>query len=133
MTEVHRSRPAYAIAFVAIVLLGLGSRRFGAHLPALVAAYGGDTLWAAMVFVGLGILAPRTGTRTLAGVALAIAYGDEISQLYHAPWIDAVRHTTLGGLVLGFGFLWSDIVCYTIGIAAAAFVERAVRDGRAPR
>ena len=36
--------------------------------------------------------------------------------LYHAPWIDNLRQTTLGGLVLGFGFLWSDIFCYTIGI-----------------
>ena len=39
-----------------------------------------------------------------------------MSQLYHAEWIDNIRATTLGGLVLGYGFLWSDLVAYTIGV-----------------
>ena len=34
----------------------------------------------------------------------------------HAPWLEALRRTTLGGLVLGFGFLWTDFVCYATGI-----------------
>jgi hypothetical protein len=25
------------------------------------------------------------------------------------------RRTTIGGLILGFGFLWSDFLMYTIG------------------
>ena len=33
----------------------------------------------------------------------------EESQLYHASWIDSIRGTTLGALVLGHGFLWSDL------------------------
>jgi hypothetical protein len=40
----------------------------------------------------------------------------ELSQLYHAPWIDSIRHTTLGGLILGFDFVWSDLVCYAVGV-----------------
>lgn len=28
----------------------------------------------------------------------------EFSQLYHAEWIDQIRDTSLGGLVLGYGF-----------------------------
>jgi hypothetical protein len=46
-----------------------------------------------------------------ASIALAFAWAIELSQLYHAPGIEALRHTRLGGLVLGFGFLWSDLVC----------------------
>ncbi len=42
----------------------------------------------------------------------------ELSQLYHAPWIDSIRQTTLGGLILGFGFLWSDLACYALGVLA---------------
>ena len=38
-------------------------------------------------------------------------------------WIDAIRNTTLGGLILGFGFLWSDLVCYTIGIIVGAIID----------
>ena len=120
-----RSRIVYAIVLVAIVAAGLASRRFGHLLPAFVATYAGDTLWASMVFVGLGLLFPRARTGTLAIAALAFAVADEISQLYHAPWIDAIRGTRLGALVLGYGFLWSDLACYTVGVLSAAAIERA--------
>lgn len=118
-----RNRVVYAIALVAIVAAGLASRRFGCLLPSFVATYAGDTLWASMVFVGLGFLFPRARTRTLAIAALAFAVVDEIGQLYHAPWIDAIRATRLGALVLGYGFLWSDLACYTAGVLGAAAVE----------
>ncbi len=52
-----------------------------------------------------------------AALSLATAFVVELSQLYHAPWIDSIRQTTLGGLVLGFGFLWTDLLCYSVGIA----------------
>ena len=54
-----------------------------------------------------------------AGFSLMI----ELSQLYHAPWIDAIRRTRLGGLVLGYGFLWSDLACYAVGVVCGAFAE----------
>ena len=47
----------------------------------------------------------------------------EVSQLYHAPWIDSIRHTTLGGLILGFDFLWSDLVCYAVGVGLGVLVD----------
>ena len=31
----------------------------------------------------------------------------ELSQLYHAPWIDELRQIRLAALLLGQGFLWS--------------------------
>ncbi|MCG8538340.1 MAG: DUF2809 domain-containing protein [Clostridia bacterium] len=30
----------------------------------------------------------------------------------------------IGGLILGFGFLWSDIVCYAIGILIGLLAEK---------
>ena len=48
---------------------------------------------------------------------------DEFSQLYRAPWIDAVRATRLGALVLGQGFLWSDLWCYAAGVTLAAGID----------
>ena len=52
----------------------------------------------------------------------------EISQLYHAPWIDSIRATTLGGLILGFGFLWSDLICYTVGIVIGAIIDKIINN-----
>ena len=125
-----RNRVVHAIVLVAVVAAGLASRRFVSVLPSFIATYAGDTLWASMVFVGLGLLFPRARTGTLAAAALAIAVVDEISQVYHAPWIDAIRATRPGALVLGYGFLWSDLACYAVGVLGAAALELASRTRR---
>jgi len=128
-----RSRVAYGVALALVIAAGLGSRVSGPSLPAVVATYAGDTLYATMVFVGLGILAPRWQTTRLAVTALACSCAIEMSQLYHAPWIDAIRDTRPGALVLGYGFLWSDVACYAAGVAVGAGVEAAIRRSRAVR
>lgn len=48
-------------------------------------------------------------------LAIGLCFLIEISQIYHAPFIDSIRQTRVGGLVLGFGFLWSDLVAYSVG------------------
>ena len=58
------------------------------------------------------------------GCAAVFSVAIETSQLYHAPWIDAIRRTRPGALVLGYGFLWSDLACYAAGVALATAVER---------
>lgn len=130
MSAQPRSRVVYAVVFLLVVAAGLGSRVFGHHLPGFVATYAGDTLYATMVFVGLGIVAPRWSTARLATTALALCCAIEVSQLYHATWIDAIRRTVPGALVLGHGFLWSDLACYAAGIALGAGVDTMQR--RAP-
>lgn len=57
-------------------------------------------------------------------VALTFSFCIEISQLYHASWIDVLRVNQVGGLILGFGFLWSDLFCYTIGIGFGYLMEK---------
>jgi hypothetical protein len=105
------------------VAAGLGSRRYPAFLPAFIARYAGDTLWAAMVFWILALGWRRARTRGLAGAAIAIAVAIECSQLYHAAWIESMRLTRIGALVLGSDFLWSDLVCYAVGVAIAAVLD----------
>ena len=60
-------------------------------------------------------------------LALTFAWGIEFSQIYHAPWIDDIRATTLGALLLGAGFLWSDLVCYAVGVAIGVVGERCLQ------
>jgi threonine/homoserine/homoserine lactone efflux protein len=108
------------------IALGLATRRFRRALPAAVGWYVGDVLWATMVYLLVGVVWPRASIRRLAMGTAAFALAIEVGQLYHAPWIDAVRGTRLGGLVLGFGFLWSDLACYAVGIALAVVIDRAV-------
>ncbi|MFK8021687.1 MAG: DUF2809 domain-containing protein [Pseudomonadales bacterium] len=103
--------------------LGLLSRSELLTLPNVVATYAGDALWALMVFWGVRFLFPAQAIVISACLALSFAFAIEVSQLYHAPWIDAIRNTKIGGLILGFGFKFSDLVCYTIGVAIGAFIN----------
>ena len=123
--ERRRSRITCVALLLLTVALGLASRRSPSRLPEFVVAYAGDALWAAMVFWLAAVLLPRGRTARLAAGALAFALVVETSQLYHAPWIDAVRATRAGALALGHGFLWSDLACYAVGVAVAALFDRA--------
>ncbi len=121
------TRIIFFLSAVAVVFVGLASRRYQAVLPKFVGEYAGDTLWALMLSLLVSaLLAGRTVTYR-ATISLVLAFLVEISQLYHAPWIDSIRNTTLGGLVLGFGFLWTDLVCYTVGIIIGAVAECGLR------
>jgi hypothetical protein len=85
--------------------------------------YPGDALWALMVFLGCAFFKPRASTLGLAAVALAIACLDEFSQLYQAPWINAIRSTTMGHLVLGSTFSWLDMAAYAVGVSIGALLD----------
>lgn len=115
------------ILLLATIAAGLASRRYPDWQPDFVARYAGDTLWAAMVFWILSLVRPLWRARVLGAWALGIAFADEFSQLYRAPWIDAIRSTRLGALALGQGFLWSDLCCYAAGVALAMAIDRCLR------
>jgi hypothetical protein len=118
-----RNRLLYLLIGSVVVPLALASGRYAALLPEFIATYAGDTLWAVMALLVFGFVFPRWSTARVLAAALVLSYADEISQLYHSPWIDQVRANWLGGLLLGFGFLWSDILCYTIGVMLAVAAE----------
>jgi hypothetical protein len=123
----RRRNPLFQIAQIALAAaLGIASRYYAHAWPGFIAAYAGDTLWAMAGFAGIGLVLPRASTRTVAQLAMILSIAVELSQLYHAPWIDSIRQTTLGGLILGFGFLWSDLACYAAGIGLGVILDRSV-------
>lgn len=120
--KINRNRLVYTIAVIVVMIMGLMSRKIEG-LPRFLEVYSGDTLWAMMVFLGIAFLFNKQSTKYIALMALLFSFGIEFSQLYHEPWIDSIRSTTLGGLVLGYGFLWSDLICYTVGIVIAIIFD----------
>ena len=127
-----RARWRYAGAVAVTIVAGLASRRYAAYLPWWLAKNAGDALYATMVFWGFGFLAPRATTSRVALAAVAFCFAIELTQLYQAPWIDAVRATTPGRLVLGQGFHAFDLVCYVAGVGLGMALEVGLR-GRARR
>ena len=122
MQIIARNRILYGLLTLVVILLGLASRRFFDGFP-FVRAYVGDELWALMVFLAFALVFNRWSVRSVALAALLFSFGIELSQLYHAPWIDSLRATRLGGLVLGFSFVWSDLLCYGVGVAIGVLLD----------
>lgn len=122
-SNVRRSRYTYAALILVVILLGLASRSYSPPLPLAVKEYAGDGLWALATYLTLAFLFPRLPIRSVAAAASLFSLAVEVSQLYHATWIDNIRRMRVGGLVLGYGFLWSDLVCYGVGIGAGVLSE----------
>jgi len=120
---IQRSRPIYALLGVLVIGLGLLWRSDLLPLSSFLSKYGGDALWALVVFLGFGFIFSRSSTLRVGLVALCFAWAVEFSQLYHAPWIDTIRSTRLGGLVLGASFNVPDLFAYAVGIGIGVLAE----------
>lgn len=121
-----RDRVIYLLLTLAIMCLGLASRKYIDYLPSFLGKYSGDTLWAAMVYLGLAFLFNRFNIKKITILALIFSYGIEISQLYQANWINEIRNTLIGSLILGRGFLFSDLICYTVGIFIGIIIDKLI-------
>ncbi|MBN1120831.1 MAG: DUF2809 domain-containing protein [Anaerolineae bacterium] len=125
----NRNRWLYAALVIFLIAVGLPNRLMADRMPTFMVVYGGDALWALMLYFAFGLIFARVTSWKALVILLIGCYAVEISQLYQADWINAVRHFTiagfpLGGIILGYGFLWSDIAMYTLGIGAGYLIER---------
>ncbi|MDQ8186997.1 DUF2809 domain-containing protein [Pelagicoccus sp. SDUM812002] len=111
------------LAFLAIitVILGLLSR-----LYPIAGNYPGDALWATLVYFLWTFLLPRRPYLLHLLLAATTAVCVEFAQLYQAPWIDSLRQTLPGRLVLGSGFDPKDLVAYAIGCFLGSLCVRVV-------
>ena len=116
------NRLHYFITVGVTMLVGFLSRRF-TEGGDFIHDYVGDAIWAGMIYLGFRFLQPSKPLIFALIAALVFCYAIEISQLNQSDWLNQLRSTTLGGLILGFGFLWSDFVMYTLGICGTAFVD----------
>lgn len=114
----------YVGIILTTIIMGLGSRYFAMYLPKWVNLYFGDFLWAFMIFFIFALIFRKKSTLEIMTLSLVYCYLIEISQIYHSPWIDTIRQTTIGHLILGRGFLWSDLISYTIGILAGVIIDK---------
>lgn len=118
----------YLVCFVFFTWLALATRHHPQWFHPLIQEYGGDTIWAGMFLFFLRMIFLRVALWKLAIICYTLGVLDECSQLYRADWMNAIRATTLGRLMFGAGFLWSDLLCYLVGTVLAfviiSFIER---------
>lgn len=118
-----RNRLLYGVMILIVIVLGLFSRKMAYAIPDFLNTYLGDALWALMIYILFGFIFRDMKIKTVALIGVSFCYFIELTQLYHANWIDIIRKTTLGGLVLGYGFLWSDLLAYSIGIGVGVIID----------
>lgn len=116
------TRLYYFIAILLTMIIGLLSRHYTVSGD-FIHDYVGDAIWAGMIYLGFRFIQPLMPIKSSLIAALIFCYLIEISQLYQGEWLNQLRRTTLGGLILGFGFLWSDFLMYTLGIITAALMD----------
>lgn len=109
----------YLLLFIFCIWLALATRSHHQWFPAFVVEYGGDTIWAGMFVFFLRIFFSKTKLWKIAVINFLLGAVIEISQLFKPEWLNNIRHTYFGGLLLGHGFLWSDLVCYAVGTLIA--------------
>jgi hypothetical protein len=119
-----KNRLNFLLFALFLIPIGLVTRTYGNEFMKL---YVGDSLWGMMIYFGFRFLFPSQSLKAF-WFALTFCYLIEFSQLYHAHWIDTIRHNRLGGLVLGFGFLWSDLVAYFVGILGGFWLEKCITE-----
>jgi hypothetical protein len=122
----HARRWFCALALCTIVV-GLVVHWYGTILPVAVRDILGDALWAMMIAWLIGAILPQKPIVARAAVALVICWIVEFSQAYHQEFLDSVRNTAVGQLVLGSGFDVRDLGAYALGVAAALGLELAAR------
>jgi hypothetical protein len=81
-----------------------------------------EVFWVLLVLALRPTLPPG---RVALGVFLATC-GLEVLQLWHPPWLQALRGTFLGAALLGSSFSWLDLPHYAVGCAAGALAARAL-------
>lgn len=119
---IHYRIKYLALAFI-VLLLGLASRTYDHLLYDVIADHAGDALWAAMVYFGVRFIFITRPTLLSLFISLLFCFGIEFSQIYQAEWINNIRGTTLGALILGRGFLIVDLWRYTLGAGIAYLLD----------
>ena len=114
-----KPRFIYFILALLTIVLGIASRKI-AGIPLFV----GDILYAVLVYFGFRWLLVKSKAPWQIGLPLLFCFAIEIQQLSKATALVAIRETTLGHYVLGQGFLWSDLLCYTMGIGLGYVIDQ---------
>ncbi|MBC8985027.1 DUF2809 domain-containing protein [Pedobacter sp. N36a] len=118
----YKRRLICGLWIVIVIIAGLLSRKT-TLIPAII----GDALYAVMIFLMVKFLLIHADYRKIGLISLSICFLIEFSQLYNAPWINQIRNNTFGALVLGRGFLWTDLLAYTAGTLVCLLLSQRFR------
>lgn len=111
-------RKVYLIAFFISIGIGLLSRKTNA-----IPLYTGDIIYAIMSYWMFRFLFyPKSLVFSLIA-SLSFCFLIELLQLIQNPFFIWLRSHQFLRLIFGQGFLWSDLIAYTIGVNLAYLID----------
>ena len=118
-----------ALVLVVLVPLGIATKFYDGPAHAWVRAHAGGTLY--VVFWCLLVLAirPRFSPWRAACAVLVVTSILECLQLWHAPFLQAIRSSFLGHALIGSKFSWLDFPYYGLGALLAVGIARLASRG----
>jgi glycopeptide antibiotics resistance protein len=114
-------RLIYLLILFIIICIGLYSKRITGVITEVIDLK--DVVWATMVYFLFRIVFINWSKIKVAAIGILFSCVVEISQLYHDDWIDKLRGTFLGGIILGSEFVWTDLLAYLCGIAFGIIID----------
>jgi Protein of unknown function (DUF2809) len=107
----YSNRLIVLVNILAIVPLGYVIR-FSHILPEYFHDAGGSIAYQTVLILLVVLIHPRANRRQTAIWVCWLSCAIELLQLYQPPWLQAIRATFPGRLVLGTSFAWSDFPAY---------------------
>lgn len=113
------TRVTYFILLIITIILGLLSRKVS-WLPLAT----GDALYAVMTYWGFRFLLFRRPYYYSLSCALLFCFGLEFLQLVQHPILVELRSHPILRLIFGQGFLWTDLIAYSLGAVIACLIDK---------
>lgn len=115
MTTRQTTRILCAAGLFLVIPLGLASKVYSGWGQGWVEGYSGDILFEMAWIFFIAGLWPRVSARKLSLWVFGMTSVVEVLQLWQPPWLQAMRATLPGKLLLGSTFVWADFFYYGLG------------------
>jgi hypothetical protein len=114
-------RLIYLLILFIIICIGLLSRGMTGFVTEIIDFK--DVVWAMMIYFLFRVVFIGWSIKKVALAGMLFSILVELSQLYHNDWIDTLRGTFFGELMLGTNFVWSDLMAYLFGIGFGIIID----------
>jgi hypothetical protein len=125
------SRKRLFLILLLLIPIGLSTKFYQGPFEQWVHLYAGDIFYPMFWYFLVRFVWPRFPYVWCAVSVFGFCALVEVSQLWRPAFLQTLRRTFLGAVVLGSGFDWPDFVYYAIGIGLAVGIDlwSAQRDG----
>jgi hypothetical protein len=90
---------------------------------AIIRPYGGDFLVVILIYCTVKSFFNTPVLPAAIGVLL-FAYLIEVSQYHHLVYLLGLGNNKMARIIMGTGFSWVDMLCYTLGIGLVVLIEK---------